>query len=91
MPVLIKGFNHELARWCAMRIPHVGAAGFGPCQALGVAAGPNEEDEFYAVCVFHEWQERNRTIQLSMAARSPKWASPKIIGQLLSYPFEELK
>jgi RimJ/RimL family protein N-acetyltransferase len=87
MPTLIYARSPDmtarLAGWVAERIPHVGAVGFGPCAAIGVAT----ERRMLAGIVFHEWQEQARTIQLSFAAASPIWARPAIIRALLAYPF----
>ena len=46
---IVAGHTEKLARWAADRIPHVGDAGFGPCEALGVALG----NRLLAVWVFH--------------------------------------
>ena len=51
----------ELAAWAAARIEHVGAAGFGECWAIGVAA----RGSLLAVAVLHDWQPGCGTVQLS--------------------------
>jgi RimJ/RimL family protein N-acetyltransferase len=90
VPTLIFGESAALADWAARRIAHVGEAGFGFCQAIGIAAGSSAADELYAVAVFHDFQDTARTVQISMAARSPKWATPGVIRALLHYPFVQL-
>lgn len=77
-----------LAQWAAAQIPHVGEAGFGPCQVIGIAAGQYAEDEFYGVFVAHDWQPVARTLQMTVAARSPKW----VFGcrPLFRYVFDQL-
>jgi RimJ/RimL family protein N-acetyltransferase len=87
---LVFNASELLAAWCASRIPHVGEGDFGPCQAIGIAAGPGLVAELYAVAVFHDWQEGSRTIQVSMAARSPKWATAGTLRALLHYAFVQL-
>jgi RimJ/RimL family protein N-acetyltransferase len=87
MATLIFGHSEVLADWAARRIPHVGATGFGPCQAIGVASGDGPEARLYAVCVYHDWQPGYQTLQLSMAAASPRWATPGTIRALLHYAF----
>lgn len=77
-----------LAKWAADRIPHVGAAGFGPCMAIGIAAGPRDTDEFYGVIVFHDYHPEARSCQISVAARSPKWAFG--CKPLFRYAFDQL-
>lgn len=91
MPVLIFGQDELLADWAAHQIPHVGDAGFGPCSVIGVAAGNDPAAEFYAACVYHDYNPQGRTISISMAARSAKWATRGVIRALLHYPFEQLR
>lgn len=73
----------HLAAWAADRIPHVGAAGFGPCWATGVVRG----DELAAVVIYHDWQPEAGTVQVSIAADTPRWASRPVIAALLALPF----
>jgi len=79
-------FNESefVARWTADLIPHV--SDFGPCIAIGVVSG----DRLIAGVVYHDYQEQHGTIQLSMAAISPLWATKENIAELLRYPFEQL-
>jgi RimJ/RimL family protein N-acetyltransferase len=90
MPALIFHSSEILAEWAARRIGHVAEAGFGPCTTIGIASGDGAEHELYGVCVYHDYQEAARTLQLSMAARSPKWATRGVIAALLAYPFDQL-
>jgi RimJ/RimL family protein N-acetyltransferase len=87
MSVLIIGHGQALAKWAARRIPHVGDAGFGPCDAVGIATGFSRDDKLLAVVVYHDLVYD--TCQLSCAAASPRWASPSTIRALLSVPFEQ--
>jgi hypothetical protein len=76
----------EIAEWVGLRIPHVGADGFGACQGIWVRS----ERRTLAGVVFHEWQPGHRNIQLSMAADSPLWARRDLIAGILAYPFRQL-
>lgn len=80
---ILYGADADISKWVAERIPHV--TDFGPCAALGVVT-----DRLIAGIVFHDYQPECKTIQLSMAADSPTWASKEIIKELLSYPFNQL-
>lgn len=40
--------------------------------------------------VFHDYQEHFKTIAFSIAADSARWATKRLIGRILTYPFEEL-
>jgi len=79
----------RLLDWCASHIPHVPNAESwrrGEGYALGVA----DEDDILAVMVVHAFQRRFRDCQISMAAKSARWASRATIGALLRYPFGQL-
>lgn len=90
MPTLIFGHSASLAQWAAVHIPHVAQGAFGPCQAIGVASGDDAGAKLYAVIVYHDWNERARTVQISAAAVSPRWATPGTLRALLHYPFMQM-
>lgn len=87
-PTLLHGLDADVAGWVASRIPHVGAAGFGPCRAIAVMGA---DGRALAGLVYHEYNEQAGTVQLSMAAESPMWATRGTIRALLSVPFEQFK
>lgn len=91
MSVLIFGHDDALAKWCAARIPHVGKTGFGPCRAIGVATGNQPDDTLLAVVVYHDYMQHYGVCQVSVAARSPKWATRETIRALLSVPYEQFR
>jgi hypothetical protein len=75
--------NSALAEWCADRIPHVRGGTFGACQSMAVMNG----EDVRAVVVFHDWQPRFLTMQCSMAANTPKWATRDVLRGLMFYVF----
>lgn len=83
--MLLFGHDQEVAAWVASRVGHVGTAGFGPCVAIGVV----RDAEIVAGVVYHDYQIMPdwRTMQLSMAASSPRWVSRETLQGLLAYPF----
>ena len=87
-PTLLFGYDADVAAWVASRIPHVGAAGFGPSRSIAVIGANGAA---LAGIVYHEYNERAATVQLSMAAESPMWATRNTIRALLSVPFEQFK
>lgn len=87
MSELIFGHDRELADWAGSLIPHVGAAGFGPCKAIGVADG----DKLWAAVVYHGWIESYGICEVSIAAANPRWATKGHIRALLSVPFEQYR
>jgi hypothetical protein len=66
------------------RIPHLAGGGIGAAQ-YGVIV--NDGDAL-AVVAFHQFDPLARTMQVSMAADAPRWATRRTIGDLLRYPFE---
>ena len=80
---LVFGADQQVARWVADHIPDVDD--FGPCSAIGI-----ETDRLIAGMVYHDYQPRFGTVQISMAATTPIWARRDIITALLSYPFDQL-
>lgn len=88
-PKLLFGHDAQVAAWVAERIPHVRGGSFGPCVAIGV--GSEAAGRLYAGIVYHEYNAKAGTVQLSMAAESPLWATRNTIRALLSVPFEQFK
>lgn len=78
--------NNQVEKWVADRLPYVD--GFGPSTSM---AAISKEGKMIAGFVFHEFQPRAETVQISMASISPMWASRDNIHGVLSYPFEQLK
>jgi hypothetical protein len=87
MAVLLtdRRLSPELAEWAASRIAHVGAAGFGPCSAVGIAS----RGQLAAVAVWHDFQPRHGTLQVSIASATPSWANRHIFGRVLALAFEQ--
>lgn len=84
---LLFGQDAAVADWVRRHIPHM-ATDFGPSSAIGVTT---EDGQPLAGVVFHDYQPAYGTIQLSAAAISPRWATKRIVGRMLRYPFMELK
>lgn len=83
---LLFGQDQTVADWVRRHIPHM-ATDFGPASAIGVMSDTGEP---MAGVVFHDYQPAYGTIQLSAAAISPRWATSRIVGRMLRYPFIEL-
>lgn len=74
------------ADWCATRIPHVaGGEGFGHCQPCVIM----DRGQVQAVIVFHDWQPEARTMQVSGASVTPRWATRRNIATLYDYVFNQ--
>jgi RimJ/RimL family protein N-acetyltransferase len=87
MPILATGFDEEIARWVASRIPHLDgdASAFGPCSCVAVLDSAGTR--VLAGCVFHGYVPRHGNIEISFAAASPRWATPEIVWRILAIPF----
>lgn len=83
----VRDDSENVAAWVAAQVPHVGVAGFGACKAIGVVS--NDGSPLCGV-VFHDYQPIAKSMQISLAAVSARWATKKILADILSYPFEEL-
>lgn len=80
------GQSDMVAAWVAARIEDCGR-GFGECQGIGVI-GP---DGLAAGVVYHNWSPECDTIEISVAAATPKWATRAVLTELLHYPFSVLQ
>lgn len=80
-------FDHDEAvgKWVASRIPHMLGDPFVKFVAVGIAIGNRP----IAGVVFSEYHAVYKTMQLSMAADTPRWAQRGIIRGILNYPFEQ--
>lgn len=83
---LVVGYDAAVANWVQAQIPHA-VNGFGPCVALGIAI----DDVLIAGVVYHEWRPAYRSVQMSIAAASPKWATKGNLRAIFAYPFLDLK
>lgn len=82
--IVAKWVNAHLAKSDPKHFP---GEGFGPCQAIGIVS---TEGTPIAGCVYHDWQPKFKTIQMSCAAITPRWATRRIVEGLLKYPFVDL-
>jgi len=74
--------DEVVAHWVSQHIDGCDR-GFGQCKALGVASN----GKIIAGVVYHNWSPETEVIEISSAAISPKWASRRILTELLAYPF----
>lgn len=87
---LIFNCSDQLAKLAAQKMADIiGPSGFGACQAIGVASGPKPTDKLLAVVIYHEYQPRCATCQVSIVSWHPSWARRGVIRSLLSVPFEQ--
>ena len=84
MPRVVYGQDELVAKWTAERIETVDD--FGDCAGLAVVTG----DRVMAGIVFNGYRPNFSTIEVSVAADSVMWARPRIIAEILAYPFRQL-
>lgn len=85
---LVFGEDQHVAAWTARRIPHMGEGGFvPPFTAIGVV---DDSGAPVAGVIYNTYNPMAGTLEVSMAASSPRWARRGVIRALLFYPFEQL-
>jgi hypothetical protein len=84
-PTLVFGHDQMVAEWVGERIPHVGKHGFK--DYVAVAALDPDRNKVLAGFVYHDYHKSTGTIQGSMAAESPLWATRGTIRAILHIPF----
>lgn len=82
---LVFGQDAAVGEWVARRIPHV-TTPFVNFTAIGVSI----DGKPVAGVVYSDYVEEFGTMQLSMAADTPRWAGKGVIRALLHYPFEQV-
>jgi RimJ/RimL family protein N-acetyltransferase len=75
-----------MSAWVAERIPHMNGGGFGPC----VAGGVLRDGALVAGVVFHDYHPQYETMQVSIAADRPNWATRPVLRAMFQYPFGQL-
>lgn len=86
---LILDMSDIIAEWVAVRSPYAAiknASDFGLYRAIGVEV----DGKLEAGVVYNNYRPVYRTIDASVAADSPKWASRSILRGILSVPFDDL-
>jgi RimJ/RimL family protein N-acetyltransferase len=84
--IILYGHTEYVRAWVRARIGVMAGADFGASTALGVMDG----NRLIAGAVFHDWQPTFKTIQISCAAETPRWAKRSIFAEILSYPFDQI-
>jgi len=69
--------------WVSKRIPDC-PRGFGECRSLGIVNG---QGDLVAGVVFHDWWPERGTIELSVAADDPRWATRTVLRSIAAAAF----
>lgn len=81
---VLYGDDREVARWVVDRVPDMPTVP-EKMAALGVLGA---DGDLIGGVIYHDL--RGRDIMVSIAASSPRWATPKTMAQLFYYPFGQL-
>lgn len=83
-PRLLFGCDKDVADWVASRVPDM-VSDFGKCVGIGVMSA--DGSRILAGVVYSQYRPKYGTIQASIAAVSPMWATRAVLRGLLYYPF----
>lgn len=78
---IIRG-DKSITDWVGQRVE---CEDFGPCETLAVV----DRTQLLAGVVYSNY--RNASIEMSIATTTPRWASRRVIRELLNYPFVQLR
>lgn len=86
MKALLFGADEAVALWVWRRTSanDIQPSSQGAFRALGVV----EDGDILAGFIFHNWNPAYQTIEMTLAADTPRWASRSMIRRILSYPFD---
>lgn len=86
-PVTVGGADQFVAAWVARELD-IDPAEFGPCSAMGVVLG----GELVAGIVFNNYtvMRAGSSLEASIAATTPRWASRSVLRDIFLYPFGQL-
>lgn len=84
---LIYGLDEQVARWVAAQMP-----GFehGFAGNFAGAIGVYENGRVIGGTVFHNLYESTGVVEMTSAAISPRWLSPKMIRAIFDHAFDRL-
>lgn len=81
---IILGESPRLLPWAAELMPFQNFT-WGPnCNTIGVE---NKDGDLIAVAVYHDYYPSCGVICMSLAAKSPRWATPRVFAEMLAFPF----
>lgn len=82
----VVGQNEAVAEWVAQRIPAMESGrDFGACTTIGVV---DRNQIPIAGVVFHNWQPRYSSIEISCAADRSTWLTKSLIRFILGHAFD---
>lgn len=87
MSGLVYGHDVVVAQWVAEAMDDPAfARGFGNCTAIGFV----EDERLIGGTVFHNYDPEAGVIEMSSAARTPRWLAPEMLRAIFAYPFDQL-
>ena len=85
VPATLWGIDQYVAEWIAYQL---GVPDLGPCAGIGVTLG----GELIAGVAFNNYRPYSDgvTLEASIAAISPRWATRSVLRDFFSYPFVQV-
>lgn len=80
----------NLALWAAARIWPDREDAWRDVAAVARVMAVFDEDELLAVMIYHNWDPKADTIEISGAAAHPRWLTRQTLWSLYAYPFDVL-
>lgn len=77
--------NAILAQWLEQRVPD--CSPIGPCQTIAVITG---DSRVMAVIAYNNLRD-GVSVEATIAADTPRWATKNHVGAMLAFPFGQLK
>ncbi len=81
---LVFGADAVVAEFVRRRLPL--ASSFEPCTAIGVI----RDDTLIGGVVYHEYIPQLKSLQVSFAFDTPRWATKEVLRAVCEYPFLQL-
>lgn len=88
IPTSVSGIDHIVAVWVAEKLG-MPVEQFGACSGMGVVY----QGKLIAGVVYNNFHryEKGGVIEGSIASSVPRWATRKVLKDIFSYPFEQMK
>lgn len=79
--MILTGRDEEVAGWVAAQLPHASLT--PPYRTMGIIRGT----ELVCGVVYSAWN--GDSLEISIAATDPRWATPDVVADILAVPFEQ--
>lgn len=81
------GVSDEVHAWVARRLGLGDTVDAGPFTTLAIL----DDDGPLAGVVYHRWIPSYGTVEMSMASKSPRWLTRRVLHTMFAYPFRSMR